>query len=208
MLLVCRTLSPLLKYTKCKVRARICWAFFVFSEGKSTKPNDMNTKFFNTLFIGLPMIGIVLFTSCSEDKKDSEGAKTEKKESEKPLLERNADVKEYFEVLNKMINEYISVGETTLDIVEKLEHGKLGIMDAAVASGELVESMAQIEELNQSLAQQGTIKENVEAKLNAKDLAKFNAMYSESLARMDTLSKRLDSLDLNSYSSELMNMFE
>ena len=170
----------------------------------------MNKKLFHFLFIGLPLFGVLVFTSCSEDASEKEETKIEKKEPEKPLTERNENVKEYFEVLNKMINEYITAGETTLDIVEKLEKGKLGVMDAAVATGELLESMGSIQELNESLAQQGTIKENVEAKLNAKDLAKFQKMYAESLARMDSLSKRLDSVDVDTYinSVEVMKMFE
>jgi len=159
----------------------------------------MNTRLFQLLIIGLPLFAFVTLYSCSEDSSNKEETTKEKKEEQKPLVERNEDVKEYFEVLNDIIGEYMDVAETTLTILEKLDSGKLNVMDAAVASGELVESMSELEELNESLTQQGTIKENVEAKLNAKDLIKFNKMYSESLVRVDSLSARLDSLDIEAY---------
>lgn len=158
-------------------------------------------KPFYQLFIALPLFTLFVFTSCSDDKSGSgeEGTKTEEEKPKEPLMDRDPQVKEYFKVLNEMINEYITVGETTLDIAEKLDQGKLGLMDAAKASSQLLEAMEAIQELEESLAQQGTIKENIERNLNAEDILEFTQMYSESLSRVDSITKRLEEVDVSKY---------
>ncbi|MCR9172751.1 MAG: hypothetical protein NXI10_09680 [bacterium] len=159
----------------------------------------MRKKHFQFLLVALPMFALLAFTSCSNEADDTgDGTKTEEKES-KPLIEREPQVKEYFKVLNEVINEYIKVGETALDVLEKLDQDDLNAMDAMTASVKLMESMEAIQELEESLEQQGTIKENVEKNLNAEDILKFTEMYKESMARMDSVSKRLAEIDVNSY---------
>ncbi|PWL28146.1 MAG: hypothetical protein DCO96_09215 [Fluviicola sp. XM-24bin1] len=161
----------------------------------------MKKKHFQLFLVAVPMFAMFLFTGCSDESSDSSGEdpKTEEETPKEPLVDRDPQVKEYFKVLNEMINEYLTVGETTLDIAEKLDQGDLNLLDAATATAELIEAMESIEELNESLTQQGTIKENIEKNLNAKDMLEFKDMYSESMARMDSISKRIEEIDWESY---------
>ncbi len=162
----------------------------------------MYKKQFQFLLLAVPMCSMLVFTSCSsEDSSDNSGEKpnTEEEKPQEPLVDRDPQVKEYFRVLNDMINEYMDLGETTLEVVEKLDKGELNLLDAATATTALIESMDAIEELNESLAQQGTIKENIEKNLNAKDMLEFKDMYTESITRMDSISKRLEEVDVSKY---------
>lgn len=165
----------------------------------------MKKKHFQLFLVALPMCAMIVFTGCSEDEADTkkEEAKKEQEKPKEPLVDRDPQVKEYFKVLNEVINEYLTVGETTLDIAEKLDKGELNLMDAATATSQLVESWNSIEELEESLAQQGTIKENIEKNLNAADMLEFKDMYTESYARMDSISKRLEEVDVSKYLKDI-----
>ena len=161
----------------------------------------MKNKNLRLLLLALPMFGLLLFTSCS-DNADADGeadAAEEKEVVEKPLEEREPEVKEYFEVMNGIIEEYLNAGETLISTAEKLDAGDLGLLESATAIQDLLEAWDSLDELEESLGQQGTIKENIEAKLNPKDALEFANMYSASLERMEELATRLDNLDLEKY---------
>ncbi|XOV68774.1 MAG: hypothetical protein ACFHU9_06250 [Fluviicola sp.] len=159
----------------------------------------MNLKQFQLLLIALPLCAAFVFTGCSSEEEDNSNDKAKTEETQKPLVERDPQVKEYFKVLNEVVNEYVTLGETTLDVVEKLEKAELSVLDGAAATAQLLESLNAIQELEETLEQQGTIKENVEKNLNAKDMLEFKEMYSETMARVDSLSKRLDNIDSAKY---------
>lgn len=164
----------------------------------------MNKKQFQFFLLALPLCGTFLFTSCSNESEDTgEETKTEEEKTKEPLADRNPEVKEYFKVFNEVVNEYVTVSETTLGIVEKLESGDLNALDAISATSDLMKSIEKIEELNESLGQQGTIKENIEKNLNAADIAEFAEMYSESKARIDSVAAQLEEIDLSSYMDNL-----
>ena len=128
-----------------------------------------------------------------------EPEKTEEEKPEKPLVEREPEVKEYFEVMNGMIEEYLNVGESLISLAEKLDSGDVGLLEYAGVAQELLESWDELDELEESLDQQGTIKENIEAKLNPKDALEFADMYTASLTRIDSLTQRIENLDLEKY---------
>ncbi len=161
----------------------------------------MKKKHFQLILLALPMCALLVFTGCSSDETggNDDETKTEEEKPKEPLADRDPQVKEYFKVLNEVINEYLTVSETTLGIVEKLDEGELNLIDAASATAQLLESMDAIQELEESLEQQGTIKENIEKNLNAKDIMEFTEMYTESLSRMDSITKRLEEVDVTSY---------
>ncbi len=159
----------------------------------------MKNKNLRLTLFALPIFGLLLFTSCSEDAPAEDTGTTEEEQPAKPLVEREPEVKEYFEVMNGIIEEYLNVGETLLTSAEKLDAGDLGLIESATAIQDLLESWDALDELEESLGQQGTIKENIESKLNAKDALEFADMYNKSLQRVDSLAQRLDSLDLEKY---------
>jgi hypothetical protein len=151
------------------------------------------------LLLALPMLTLLFTTSCSEDPADSKDDAVEEEKPLEPLVDREPEVKEYFKVMNNVIEEYLDAGETLISTMENLESGKLGLLESAAAVQDLMESWESIEELEGSLEKQGTVKENIEAKLNAKDMLEFKDMYSESITRMDELAKRIEDLDLTKY---------
>lgn len=160
----------------------------------------MKNKNLRLSLLAMPLFGLLLFTSCSEEAPaKEEEVTTEETQPVKPLVEREPDVKEYFEVMNGMIEEYLNVGETLMTTAENLESGDLGLLESATAIQNLLESWDELDELQESLGQQGTIKENIEAKLNAKDALEFADMYSASVQRIDSLTQRLQNMDLQKY---------
>jgi hypothetical protein len=114
-------------------------------------------------------------------------------------MDREPEVKEYFKVTNELIEEYLNVGEAILTVAEKFEEGTMGLAEGALAGAELIEAWDKIEELGKSLEQQGTIKENVEANLNAKDALEFAQMYGESIERIEELTERIEAIDVDAY---------
>lgn len=142
---------------------------------------------------------VIALVGCSDSTTETEKSKTEIQEEKKPLVEREPEVKAYFEVMNTIIEEYLTVGETVLNSVEKLDSGDLGLLESAAAVQELSESWEEIEELEKSLEQQGTIKENIESKLTPKDMLEFKEMYQNSAKRIEDLVKRLEEVDYKKY---------
>lgn len=160
----------------------------------------MKNKNVRLVFVALPLLGMFLFTSCSEDAaSDDSEVVVEKEEEQKPLEEREPEVKAYFEVMNGIVEEYLNVGETLIAAAEKIDAGDLGLLESASAVQDLLGAWDALDELEESLGQQGTIKENIEAKLNPKDALEFAQMYTASIARMEELATRLDDLDLEKY---------
>jgi len=151
------------------------------------------------LFVALPLLSVFILTGCSEETPETEEPKVEEEKPKEPLIEREPEVKEYFEVYNDVVDEYITVGETILSTVESLDSGDLGLLETAAAAQELYESWDKLEDLNKALEQQGTIKENIEANLNPKDILEFKNMYEESYNRVEDLIKRVEAIDYDKY---------
>lgn len=151
------------------------------------------------LLLAFPLCTMLILTGCSGEAPATDETQTEEETPQKPLIEREPEVKEYFEVLNNVIEEYLTVGETILTSVEQLDSGDLGLLETAAAAQELYESWDKIEDLNKALEQQGTIKENVEANLNPKDMLEFKNMYEESYKRVEDLIKRVEEIDYEKY---------
>lgn len=151
------------------------------------------------LILGLLPVALVLMVSSCSSGSSEEVTKSEEEVTEKPLVEREPQVKEFFEVMNTMVDECFTLGETVLESVERLDAGKLGLLESAATLQELYESWDKIDEINASLKQQDRLKENLTAKLNPKDLLEFKGMYEASVARMDTIMKRLEAMDVEKY---------
>lgn len=147
----------------------------------------------------LPLAVLLTLVSCSDEEAKSEKTvETEKKEP-KPLLEREPEVKDYLEITTEIVNEYVAVCENLLTTLEKLDAGELGLMEAAKAAQNLLDSWESIEELEHTLAQQEGVKKSIESRLNTKDIAEFSAMYLETVERVDSLKQRIESSNLNKY---------
>lgn len=146
----------------------------------------------------LPIALTFTMMSCSENEA-AENETPKAKVEEKPLIERNEEVKDYFETLNEMIDEYISVADNVLTAFEQLESGDIDVLKAVTVTQELLTSWENIEELNHSLSQQEDMKAVIEKKLNAKDITEFATMYGETVARIDSLNQRIQESDLNKY---------
>ena len=147
----------------------------------------------------IPIVFLLMFSSCSNESSEEVRTKSEEAVTEKPLTEREPQVKEFFEVVNTMVDECFTLGETVLESVERLDAGKLGLLETAATLQELYESWDKIDEINASLKQQDKIKENLTAKLNPRDLLEFKDMYETSVARVDTIMKRLEAIDVEKY---------
>ena len=146
----------------------------------------------------LPLALTVTLFSCSNNENTEE--ETPKKEVEvKPLIERDEEVKDYFETLNDMIDEYINVADNILKAYEELESGDIDVLKAISVTQDLLTSWENIEELNHSLGQQEDMKSVIEKKLNAKDVMEFTTMYSETIARIDSLNQRIQDSNLQKY---------
>lgn len=146
----------------------------------------------------LPILASLSFVSCSEDA-PSEKPKKEKEAEVKPLIEREPVVKDYFETMNEVIEEYMNVTETTLNTLEKLDKNELGYVETLSATQDLLVSWNKLNELEASFENQEDLKTTIEKKLNAGDIAEFTAMYAKSMERFNELSKRIEESDLNKY---------
>lgn len=150
-----------------------------------------------TVIYFLPLVLFIGMTSCSEDAQKE--VKTEKKEPLKPLVERDPEVKDYFESMNEMIDEYIVVGETVLTTLEKLDSGKLGYLETAATVQGLLENWQTIDTLQVRINAQEDLKGLIEERLNPKDLAEFAAMYTKTQSRFNEFLMRLEGSDLKKY---------
>lgn len=159
----------------------------------------MKKKTLRLFLVLLPLFAVLFTTSCADEASDEGKDPVEEQKPIEPLIDREPEVKEYFKVTNELIEEYLNVGESILTVVEKFEEGKMGLAEGAAAGAELITAWESIDELSKSLEQQGTIKENIEASLNPKDALEFAEMYSESAARIEELSKRIEAIDVDTY---------
>lgn len=151
------------------------------------------------LFV-LPLTVLLFAVSCSEEKKAIEKEETTVKEKDtRPLLEREPEVKDYLESTNEIIEEYLTVAETALTTMEKLDAGTLGLLESASTVQELLVSWTKIDNLSKGLDEQDNLKETIENKLNSDDLLEFTLMYSETIQRVDSLRQRIESSDLTKY---------
>jgi len=151
------------------------------------------------ILIALPMLGLLAISACSED-----APKTVAKEEKvitppKPLIERDADVRDYFDTMNEMIDAYIAVGETMLTTLEQLDSGKLGYLESAAAAQGLLESWSKIEAMTTEMQEHEDIKKTIESKLNPKDVLEFTQQFEDVMARLKALTDRMEESSLNKY---------
>lgn len=150
------------------------------------------------LIYALPILISLTFVSCSEQA-PSEKPKEVKPIVEKPLLEREPVVNDYFEIMNEIIDEYMNVTETVLNTLEKLDKKELDYMETLTSTQDLLVSWNKLSELETSFEKQEDLKTSIEKKLNARDIAEFTVMYSKTLERFNELSARIQESDLNKY---------
>ena len=144
-----------------------------------------------------PVMATLILASCSEEAAEETNETTQ--EQQKPLIEREPEVKDYLETMNEMIDEYIGITETLLNTVEDLDAGELNYLESALAAQTVMESWEKLEELEESLEQQEGLQEQIEKRLNGEDIKEFAMMCTETLARLQEVEKRIENSSLQKY---------
>jgi len=142
-------------------------------------------------FAFLPMFVLLIAASCSETTPKEEP----KEEPKKPLIEREPEVREYLEVVDELVNEYLTLGEAFLDKMEEVESGEMDIMANLQALSEMGESALKISELTEELQGLEQTKTELEGKLDAEDVIEFGLMFTDKMQRFHDLAKRVEASD-------------
>ncbi len=151
------------------------------------------------LWIAFPMVAVLILGACTEDAPEKVKEAPATVEAPLPLIDRDADVKDYFETMNELVDEYVTLGETILNSLENLDSGKMGYLEMAAAGQDLLESWNKIDVITESIEAHEDLKTTIESKLNPKDVLEFTEMYEQTVARVTALSERIAASDLNKY---------
>jgi hypothetical protein len=153
----------------------------------------IKTKIMKKYITILPLFLLFVAASCSDQAPAEE---VEEKEEPKALIEREPEVREYMEVANEVVEEYITVAETFLENAEKLNEGGMGTIDAISMVTELASASQKIQELNEEMEKLDERKAEIEEKLTAEDVTEFVMLYGETTKRAMELAQRVQQSDI------------
>jgi hypothetical protein len=147
------------------------------------------------------LLVLPLFYSCSGEPEQEKQVE----EVKKPLIEREPEVRQYFEVLDDMIDEYMLIAETFLDNAEKIESGDMGALESLSLIAKMGDSALKIQSLNEEMEKLDEKKTSIEEKLPTEDLQEFLLMYADNTAKFMELAKRIEEskyFDLHALTAE------
>lgn len=148
----------------------------------------------------LPLFLLFVVTSCSEAETPTEEPKVEEK---KPLVEREPEVREYLDVVDELVGEYLTLGETFMDNMDKANAGDLSTIEKMQVLLGMSDTALKISELSAELELVDTSKSDLEKKLDADDVIEFGMILTEKMQRFNDLAKRIEEADYEKAVSEL-----
>lgn len=139
----------------------------------------------NTIKISFSVLLTLFLFACSEPA------------PKEPLIERNEEVREYFDVLTELIDEYANLVENMADdaiaLEEKEEHGEeVTVMDGLSFVTDMVTSGSKIYELSQEIEGMEEQQKDFEENLSAEDFQEFLGLYTKTIKRFTDLAEKLD----------------
>ena len=131
-------------------------------------------------------------TSCGENTTKS-GEKVEEKVEIPAKLSKNEKVKEYFNALDKVIDEYVNMVENLAETSKKAESGgEPSFNDAMSMAGDVTASalkMAPLLEKMDKMEQEGEI---LKEEMSPEEIEAFSKTYAKMITRFQKAAKKLD----------------
>lgn len=156
-------------------------------------------------FVALfPLIFLFVTISCSES--PEKDVKSEEP-IVKPLIEREPEVREYFEVLDELLDEYVLAAEIFLDSYDKKVKGDIKVLEQIEALGELYESYSNVMELTDEFSELEIKRTDLERSLSEADIIEFGLKFSEKMVRYKELYKRIEETDYHDVAETLDGYF-
>ena len=152
----------------------------------------------------LPIFLLFIAFGCSEPAPVKE---TKPVETEKSLLEREPEVREYLEVVDEAVDKYLTVAEDFIDNYDKFEGGEMTTLEQLSMVAEMSDSYFEIMELNEELIKIEDKKSEVEGVLDGDDLTDFGVMVADKMVRYNELVARIDSTDFSATTSMIEDWF-
>lgn len=157
--------------------------------------NYIRSSLFNLLKLSLYRIAILfLFVGfLSACKSDPSGP-------QKPLMERNEEVRTYIHVLDDLVNEFCELMQTTVDkaaeIDEKEKNGEeTTFMDGLEMIGGMASSAMKIKKLSDEIEEMEDQQKDFEESLSASDYKEFIKLYNETTSCFYDLAKKSEVLE-------------
>lgn len=141
----------------------------------------------------LPLFTLIVLTSCSETE-------------EKPLFERNADVRDYLEQVHVFVEEYLELGVALLDLIEARESGEMDVMEKIEALAEMGETAKKISNLSSDLQELEELRSQIEKNLDADDVVEFALIIDEEMRPYYQLAEQVEKSDYMVVRSAMSNL--
>lgn len=152
----------------------------------------------------LPIFFLLIAFGCSEEAApEKEPTKVEPKKS---LIEREPEVREYFVVVDEMVDTYLTVAEDFLDNYDKMNAGEMEALDKLAALSEMSTSFMEIGALSEEFSKLEAKRTELEGVLDGEDVIEFGIMLADKMVRYNELVQRIDSTDFGNTTSLLDNL--
>ena len=120
----------------------------------------------------------------------------------KPLIERNTEVKEYFEAVNELIDEYFDMIENLMDSAAEIDAKekdgeKASIFDGFTMLTDMASSTLKIVQLAEKIEKMEKRQKNFEDDLSSQDFEEFLKIYTNTFERFYELAKKAEELEKN-----------
>lgn len=126
--------------------------------------------------------------------------KSDPEEPQKPLIERNEEVRKYIDVLGDLVNECCELLQNTVDkaveIDEKEENGEeTNFMDGLEMLGNMASSALKIKQLSDEIEEMEAKQKDFEKSLTVADYKEFMSLYNETTSCFYELTKKSEKLE-------------
>lgn len=120
----------------------------------------------------------------------------------KPLIERNTEVKEYFEAVNELIDEYFDMLEKLMDSAAEIDAKEKNGEEASIFDGftmltDMASSTLKIVQLAEKIEKMEMQQKKFEDDLSSQDFEEFLKIYTKTFERFYELVKKAEELEKN-----------
>lgn len=118
----------------------------------------------------------------------------------KPLIERNKEVKEYFETVDELIDEYFNMLEKLMENAAELDAKENNGEDASIVDGlsmltDMAGSTLKIVQLAEKIEKMEVQQKHFEDNLSSVDFEEFLKIYTKTFQRFYDLAKKAEELE-------------
>ena len=120
----------------------------------------------------------------------------------KPLIERNSEVKEYFEAVNELIDEYFNMIEQLMESAAEIDAKEKNGEEASIFDGftmltDMASSTLKIMRLAEKIEKMEVQQKEFEDDLSSQDFEEFLKIYTKTFERFYELAKKAEELEKN-----------